>query len=76
MKHLFAFHTMTFPLGVLAVFSVVAAVILIFELLMLIHVIRNQFIPTNKKAIWIIGMLLLHPFIAIWYYFSDYRRTK
>jgi hypothetical protein len=50
--------------------------VLIFEIYMFFHVIRNKFIATNRKLLWLIGMLLLHPFIAIAYYFTDYKKEE
>lgn len=47
--------------------------IFVFEVAMFISVIRNQRITGNTKALWILGMLLIHPFVAIGYYFTDYR---
>jgi len=75
MQETFGFHGTLAP-GLLVVLSVLAAAILIFELIMLVHVIRNLFIPASRKAAWIVGMFLLHPFVAIWYFCSDYRKRK
>jgi uncharacterized membrane protein (DUF485 family) len=57
----------------LAIFIFVAAVLLLlilaFEIWMFVDVIRNHNIPTNTKILWAVGMLLLHPFVAIVYFF-------
>ncbi|HEV2403339.1 MAG TPA: hypothetical protein VGS08_04000 [Candidatus Saccharimonadales bacterium] len=49
--------------------------ILIFEIVMFVHVIRNRKIAFNEKVLWAIGMLVLHPFVAIAYYFVHYRSS-
>jgi Phospholipase_D-nuclease N-terminal len=46
-----------------------------FEVWMLVDVIQNKNVPSNHKVWWIIGMFLVHPIVAIVYYFvsrSDY----
>ncbi len=67
-------------LGVTGMMSVIVilvlAAVLVFEITMFISVIRNTHIPDNTRILWIIGMLLFHPFIAIAYYFTDYTKTK
>jgi hypothetical protein len=40
---------------------------------MFIDVIRNPRLSDERKLLWAIGMLLVHPFIAIIYYFTDRR---
>lgn len=53
---------------------VIGLAVLAFEITMFISAIRNQAITDNVKAMWIIGMLLVHPFAAIAYYFTDYKK--
>ncbi len=53
----------------LAVFAL--ALILYFEIWMLVDVILR---PVKHKVWWIIGMILLHPIVAIIYFFTA-RRT-
>lgn len=62
------------PIAVILLLLILA--ILIFELVMLINVIGNNYISGSTKLLWILGMLLIHPFIAIAYYFTDYKKTK
>ncbi|HEY4963597.1 MAG TPA: hypothetical protein VIH90_02775 [Candidatus Saccharimonadales bacterium] len=50
------------------------ALILIFETWMAVSAILNDKLKTETKLLWVLGMLLLHPFIAIWYYFAEYRK--
>jgi hypothetical protein len=60
----------------LALVILVLALILVFEIVMLISVIRNNHISGTAKALWIIGMFFIDPFVAIAYYFTDYKKTK
>ncbi|MDB5185097.1 MAG: hypothetical protein JWN38_905 [Candidatus Saccharibacteria bacterium] len=53
----------------------VGLVLLVFEIAMIVSAIRNQAITYNAKLLWILGMLLLHPFVAIAYYFTDYKKV-
>jgi hypothetical protein len=67
-------------LGLGGVSAVIVATVLlaifVFELVMFIDVIRNHRITDNVKALWIIGMLLIHPFVAIAYYLTDYNKSS
>ena len=55
---------------------IVLLIVLIFEILMLISAIQNKHITTDRRVLWIVGMFLIHPFVAIAYYFTDYKKTK
>jgi len=70
----FAIFGLSAPLSIIVIIALL--LILIFELAMLVSAILNQQISGNVKALWIVGMLLIHPFVAIGYYFTDYRKTK
>lgn len=63
------FGLITVPLLVIILLA-----ILVFEVAMFISAIQNKHITSNARIFWIIGMLLIHPFIAIAYYFTDYKR--
>ncbi len=52
---------------------IVLLLILVFEVWMFVHLIRNQNIPPERKILWALGMFIIHPFVAIVYYFTDYR---
>jgi hypothetical protein len=69
----FAFLGLSPALGVIVIIVLLA--ILVFEIAMFISVIQNKFITGNTKALWIVGMLLIHPLVAIAYYFTDYNKT-
>jgi hypothetical protein len=63
--------------GFSALLLVLAALIIsVFEIVMFINAILNKFINGGRKALWIIGMLLIHPFVAIAYYFTDYKKRS
>jgi hypothetical protein len=49
--------------------------IFVFELMMLIDAIKNPRLTTNNRILWIVGMLLVHPFVAIVYYFVERRNS-
>ena len=50
--------------------------VLTFEICMFINVLRNERLTQKAKIIWAIAMLLLHPFVALYYYFTARRLTK
>jgi hypothetical protein len=54
----------------------VILIILAFELWMFISALQNRSISNEIRLLWLIGMLLLHPFVAIAYYFTDHKKTK
>jgi len=56
--------------------ALVAVAVLAFEIFMFIHVVRSDKISATAKAWWVVGMFLIHPFVAIAYYFTDYRRPR
>ena len=62
-------------LGVwLPVIIVAAILIFAFEIWMIVDVAINKGITDKAKAWWIIGMLIVHPFVAIAYFFTDHRK--
>ena len=68
----FAFLGLSPALSIVVI--VVLALIFVFEVWMLVNAITNKFITGAAKALWIVGMLILHPFVAIAYYFTDYKK--
>jgi hypothetical protein len=65
------------PIILLVVILVVAFLFFAFEIWMIVDVALNKAISDKAKAWWIIGMLFIHPFVAIAYFFTDHRkRTK
>ena len=54
----------------------VLVLILWFEVAMFLDVIRNKKLSENEKILWVLGMFLLHPIIAIVYYFVAHSRLN
>jgi hypothetical protein len=48
--------------------------ILWFEVAMFLDVLKNKKLSENEKILWVLGMFLLHPVIAIVYYFVAHSR--
>ena len=59
-------------LGILV--ALILAAILIFEIWMVVDVIQNDGITSDRKILWVVGMFLLHPIVAIAYFFTDRRK--
>jgi hypothetical protein len=53
---------------------VVAILIFAFEIWMIVDAAINKRITDKAKAWWIIGMFVIHPFVAIAYFFTDHRK--
>lgn len=49
--------------------------ILLFEIWMFVNTIQNHHISNDRRILWIAGMLILHPFIAIAYFLTDYKNN-
>lgn len=69
----FTFIGLTGSLALLVIAVLLA--ILVFEIAMFVSVIRNKRITSNAKALWIVGMFLIHPLVAVVYYFTDYKKA-
>lgn len=52
-------------------FIVILALLFAFELWMLVDCIKNKKVPTDHKVWWIVGIFLIHPFVAIAYFFAS-----
>lgn len=71
----------TFALGFLGggfVFALVVSLLVLiaaFEIWMFVEVIRNPNLAAGSKTLWLVGMLLLHPFVAIVYYFVVFKKN-
>lgn len=79
MLHTFAISDTSAGVGfaafIAAIIIIVIAVV-VFEILMLISVIRNRNVSDEVRLLWILGMLLFDPIIAIVYYFTDHKKTS
>jgi hypothetical protein len=58
---------------VIALVYALVLLILAFEIWMFINVMRNNRISQQRRLLWAIGIVLIHPFVAIAYYFTDFR---
>jgi hypothetical protein len=58
----------------LPIIIVIAILIFAFEIWMIVDVAINKEITDKTKTWWIIGMLIIHPFVAIVYFFTDHRK--
>ncbi len=65
-----AFH----PGAWLPIIILAALLVFAFEVWMIVDAALNKKISDRAKAWWIIGMLIIHPFVAIAYFFTDYRK--
>ena len=60
----------------LLLMTAILIAIFAFEILMFLDVLRNPKLKDTEKVLWIGGMFLLHPFIAIIYYFVAHTRLN
>ncbi len=60
--------------GWLVPIIIVILVIFAFEIWMFIDVAINEKISNKAKAWWIVGMILIHPIVAIVYFFTDHQK--
>jgi hypothetical protein len=51
----------------LAVLILAMLLILAFEVWMLVDVLEFRKVPTNSRVAWVVGMFLIHPFVAMAY---------
>ena len=72
MHTLFASSTGAEVGGAVFVLILVIAVLALagFEIWMIVDAIQNRRLSSGEKALWVIGMILLHPIIGIIYYFT------
>lgn len=72
---MFGYHT--HHLGAwLPVVIIAGALLFAFELWMIVDAALNKKLKDKAKAWWIIGMFLIHPFVAIVYFFTDHRKQN
>lgn len=50
------------------------ALLFAFKVWMIIDAGLNKELDDRTKTLWLLGMLLIHPFVAIAYFFAEYRR--
>lgn len=69
-------HLLGFSAGIVIAIVLVLLFILLFEIWMFVAAILNPHISNERRILWLVGMLLVHPFVAIAYYFTDHQRRK
>lgn len=62
-------HLVAATLILIALVVLVGIAIVLFEIKMFIDVIKNPNLSDIERIVWLAGMLLIHPFVAIAYYF-------
>lgn len=58
-----------FGLGIGAIFILILLAIFIFEIWMFVDAVRNPRLTDTERLLWCLGMLFIHPFVAVVYYF-------
>jgi hypothetical protein len=53
--------------GLVALFTLLILLIFIFEIWMFVDAIKNSRLTDAEKLLWCLGMLFLHPVVAIFY---------
>jgi len=64
----------TIPLIAILALVLLALIILVFEVVMFVHVVRNKHISSTARILWMVCMLIVHPFVAVVYYLTDYKK--
>jgi hypothetical protein len=62
----------------MAVLCLGLLLVLAFEVWMLVDVLALRKVPTNSRVAWVVGMFLIHPFVALAYLLvrSRYKLVK
>jgi len=71
---MYNYHTSWHTGAWLPIIIIVALLILAFEIWMIVDAAINKKLSNKAKAWWIVGMLIIHPFVAIVYFFTDHRK--
>ena len=58
---------MTFGTTGIVLFAIFL-LLFVFEILMFINAFRNPKLAPTERMLWLVGMLLIHPFVALVYY--------
>jgi len=59
----------------LPILILITSLIAVFEVWMLVDVAINKKISDKAKTWWVIGMVAIHPVVAIVYFFTDRRKS-
>ncbi|HUA13119.1 MAG TPA: hypothetical protein VL989_01305 [Candidatus Sulfotelmatobacter sp.] len=60
----------------LPVIIFVVLLLFAFEIWMIVDAALNKKISDKAKVWWIVGMLIIHPFVAIVYFFTDHKKRS
>ncbi len=63
-----------FAFGLLIAILAIGLAIFVFEVAMFLDMLKNEQIDSNTRLVWAAAMLLVHPFVAIYYYFTEYKK--
>jgi hypothetical protein len=69
-------HHLVHPFVWVPLIVLVALLLVAFEIWMLVDAALNKKISDQAKTWWIIGMILVHPIVAIVYFFTDHRKRS
>lgn len=58
--------------GLVSLAGIALLAILAFEVWMFVDAIRNPRLTDIERVLWCVGMLLIHPFVALAYYFIEH----
>jgi hypothetical protein len=58
----------------ISLFIGVILLVLAFEIWMFIDMLKNPHLTDQNRLLWAIGMLFVHPFVAILYYLTDHKK--
>lgn len=68
-------HGFTHPLYLLVLPLIILGIaLLIFEIMMIVDALQNPCLNDGEKILWVVGMVLIHPFVGIVYYFMAHSR--
>ena len=59
----------------LPIILVIALLLFAFEVWMIVDAAINKKLSDKAEIWWIIGMLIIHPFVAIAYFFTGHRQS-
>lgn len=60
----------------IVIFVLILVGILVFEVWMFVDAVRNPRLTDVQRLLWCIGMLLIHPIVALVYYVVEYNKPK
>lgn len=63
-------------LGMGLIVALVIVIIFVFEVWMFIDAIKNPRLTDTERLLWCLGMLFIHPIVAIVYYFLEYSKPR